>query len=210
MSIAQNPLTGQMRKSMGNFNTYVHRGQNVVSSKAFNRKDSNTDAQKVQRAGFKLIVEAYQTLGGFAEMGFPVRAERLSPYNVFMALNLPGAIDDSGETPVIDYSRLQIAKGSLPGVQVGAATLEAAGLRLSLNTNIGFPRASDTDIIRIVAGTSRGTLHTASINRGTVSTLETTLTMTDVSADDIVFVYVFVNTDDGKKSSNSMFVEIND
>ena len=195
---------------MGNFNTYVHRGQNVVSSKAFNRKDSNTDAQKAQRAGFKLIVDAYQILGGFAEMGFPVRAERMSPYNLFMTLNLPGAIDNSGETPVIDFSLLQIAKGSLAGVQVDAATIDATGLKLNLTTKAGYPKTEATDVIRIVAGTKTGALYTSTVNRGTDSTLETMVTMTGVSADDILFVYVFVNTADGKKSSNSMFVEIND
>ena len=88
---------GKMAKSFANVNTYVHKGQNVISSKAFNRKDANTEAQQAHRSGFKLISELNQSIGGFIENGFPVRPEKQSPYNYFMALNLPNAIDNSGE-----------------------------------------------------------------------------------------------------------------
>jgi len=39
MSLAQNPLTGQMRQSMANFVTTVYRGQNVIRAKVFMPKD---------------------------------------------------------------------------------------------------------------------------------------------------------------------------
>ena len=42
MSIAQNPLMGPMRKSMGNFTTSSYNGRNVVKSKAFMKKDARS------------------------------------------------------------------------------------------------------------------------------------------------------------------------
>ena len=64
MSLAQNPLTGQMRQSMANFVTTVYRGQNVIRAKVFMPKNVNSIAQQKQRASFKLIVVACEPLCG--------------------------------------------------------------------------------------------------------------------------------------------------
>lgn len=209
MSIAQNPLTGQMRKSMANFNTYVNRGQNVVSSKAFNRKDKNSDLQKAQRASFKLASDTWGSLGGFAESGFPVRPERLSPYNYFMTLNLPNAINNSGDVPVINYELMQIAKGTLPVVNVSLATLSETGIALSCESNIDYPKAAADDVVTVLAKTKAGALYVARQARGSEVFGLINVSMPNVSKADIEFVYVFVTSLDGKKASNSLFVEVN-
>lgn len=210
MSLSQNPVMGQMAKSFANVNTYVHRGQNVVSSKAFNRKDANTEAQKAQRASFKLIADVYNSLGGYGELGFPNRPEKLSAYNYFMQLNLPAAIDYSGDVPVVDYSLLQVAKGTLPQVLVRSATIAATGLTLDVDSNIDFPKALATDMVQVIAKTKAGAVYAVSKARGTNEALTITLAMPDLAKGDMEFVYVFVVSPDGKKASNSTLVVIND
>lgn len=199
-------MTGQMRKSMANFNTFVHKGQNVVSSKAFNRKDSNTDAQQLHRASFKLIADAFQSLGGYGESGFPVRPERMSPFNQFMALNLPTAIDASSGVPVVDYSKMVIAKGTLPPVNDAKATFGATGITISCLTNIDFPRAGADDVLIVLGKMKSGALYTARQTRGSDTRTSVLLPLPNVTADDMEYVYVFLTTADGKKSSNSMYV----
>ena len=201
---------GQMAKSFANVNTYVHRGQNVVSSKAFNRKDANTDAQKAQRASFKLIADEFNSLGGYAELGFPNRPEKQSAYNYFMQLNLPAAIDSSGDVPVVDYNLLKIAKGTLPQVQVDSAVPGASGLTFSMTSNIDFPKAFATDIVQVVVKTKVGAVYAVSKERGNEQVLSVTLAMPNVTKADVEFVYVFVVSADGKKASNSALVTIND
>jgi len=208
VSIAQNPMTGQMRKSMANFNSFVHRGQNVVSSKPLNRRDPNTEAQQLQRASFKLIVDAFQMLGGFGDTGFPVRPETQSPYNVFMQLNLPGAIDSSGEVPVIDYSKLQVAKGGLAGVELTSTSLNAGGITLHLNTNIDYPKATAEDVIIVLVKKLNGGLKAVRQARGTTDTCSVLVSMPGITAAEIEFAYVFVTSADGKKASNSVYVAI--
>jgi len=208
MSIAQNPMTGQMKKSMANFNTYVHRGQNVVSSKAFNRKDANTEAQQLQRTSFKLIADVYQSLGGFAESGFPVRLEKQSPYNVFVQQNLPNALDFSGEVPVVDYSKLQIAKGTLACVEVTSATLNAESITLNCLSNIDYLKASADDMLTVLVKKKNGGLKVVRQVRGVEENCIILVGMPGISVDNIEFAYVFVISADGKKASNSVFVEI--
>ena len=208
MSIVQSPIMGQMRKSFANVNTYVYRGQNVISAKTFNRKDSNTEAQQAHRASFKLIADAYQMLGGFAENGFPVRPETQSAYNVFMQVNLPGAIDASGEVPVVDYSKLQMAKGSLAGVEITSATLDAAGITINCLTNIEFPKASAEDILTVLVKKKNGGLKVVKQVRGSEENCTVLVEMPGISITDIEFAYIFATTSDGKKASNSVWVNV--
>jgi len=209
MSIVQNPIMGQIRKSFANVNTYVHKGQNVVSSKAFIRKNMNTDSQKAQRASFKLISDAYQSIGGFINSGFPVRPEKQSPYNYFMSLNLPNAIDSSGEVPVIDYSLLQISKGSLPGVNVLSATVTADGISLDCESCFGYGmNAAADDQITVLCRTGNGALYFVKQPRGTEPECQLVLVVPSVIKENIEFVYAFVTSADGKKASNSVFVPL--
>ena len=206
MSLAQNPVMGKMAKSFANVNTYVHKGQNVISAKAFNRKDKNTEAQQNQRTSFKLMSDAWASLGGFGESGFPVRPEKLSAFNVFMSLNLPSAIDNTSDVPVIDYSKMQIAKGSLPGVEDVKVEFTAAGITLTGDTRIEMPKAMATDVLTVIAKKANGAIKAARAPRGESDTFSVQLALPGVNAADIEFVYVFVNSANGSKASNSVYV----
>lgn len=208
MAIVQNPVMGKMAKSFANVNTYVHKGQNVISAKAFNRKDKNSEAQQVQRICFKLISDAWASLGGFGEYGFPARQEKLSAFNVFMSLNLPNAIDSSGEVPVIDYSLLKIAKGTLPGVDDVKAVINAAGITLTGDTLFDFPKAQATDVVTVLVKKVNGALKAVRQPRGDGDTFTAQLAIPGIAAADVEFVYVFVNSADGTKVSNSVYVPL--
>ena len=200
---------GKMAKSFANVNTYVHRGQNVVSAKAFNRKDKNTEAQQAHRGGFKLLSDLNLSIGGFIETGFPVRPERQTAYNYFMSLNLPGAIDNSGEVPVIDYSLLQISKGNLPCINVNTATLSNEGITLQCKSCLGYTKSSVADdVITVLCKLKTGALYFVRQPRGTEELCTVILPVEGLVRDDIEFVYAFVLSADGKKASNSVHVPI--
>jgi hypothetical protein len=208
MAIVQNPVMGKMAKSFANVNTYVHKGQNVISAKAFNRKDKNTEAQQNQRTSFKLISDAWASLGGFGESGFPSRPEKLSAFNVFMSLNLPNAIDSTGDVSVIDYSLLQVSKGSLPGVDDVKVEINAAGITFTGDTLLDYPKAQTTDVITVLLKKANGALKAVKQPRGEGETFSAQIALPGITAADVEFVYVFVNSADGTKASNSVYVPI--
>jgi hypothetical protein len=208
MAIVQNPVMGKMAKSFANVNTYVHKGQNVISAKAFNRKDKNTEAQQNQRTSFKLISDAWASLGGFGESGFPSRPEKLSAFNVFMSLNLPNAIDSTGDVSVIDYSLLQVSKGSLPGVDDVKVEINAAGITFTGDTLLDYPKAQTTDVITVLLKKANGALKAVKQPRGEGETFTAQIALPGITAADVEFVYVFVNSADGTKASNSVYVPI--
>ena len=205
MSLAQNPVMGKMAKSFANVNTYVHKGQNVISAKAFNRKDKNTEAQQNQRASFKLMSDAWASLGGYGEMGFPGRPEKLSAFNVFMSLNLPDAIDSSGDVPVVDYSVLQITKGSLPGVNDVKASITAQGITFEGETLAEYQKALATDVITVLVKKVNAAVKAVRQPRGTDENFTILFALPVITAADIEFVYVFTNSADGKKLSKSVY-----
>lgn len=208
MSISQNPLTGQMKKSMGNFSTYTLNGQNIVRSKAFNKKDANSDAQKAHRTGFKLLVSEYQSLGLILEKGLLNRPEGVSVYNQFFALNLPRAIDISGDELKINYAELSIASGPLARVRDTVAEVTAEGLKVTFNAGLKNPNAFSTDVLYALVKTHSGDLVMETQLRGSEETGAILLDYPGLQKDEIAYCYLFLNSADGLKSSGTVYVAV--
>ncbi len=201
-------MTGQMTGSMANFVTSTRNGQNEIRSKAFNPKDPNTPAQQLQRACFKLITDEHQSFGGATDEGFPEADSGQSSYNLFVAANLPAAIDKSGAEPVIDYSKLLVANGSLPKVVIQDATIVAGGISISYQTNVKVPKVNASDEVVVVAKTQIGELLLEKQLRGDLKTGTILLDYPGIKAADVMCCYLFVRNADGSKTSRSTFVEL--
>jgi len=208
MSLSQNPLTGHMHKSMANFVTTVYRGQNVIRAKVFMPRNVNSTAQQLQRASFKLVVDLYESLGGVADESFPKRLVTYSPFNAFMKANLPGAINKTGITPAIDYSKVIVSAGTLPGVIANSAVAGATGITVSYVTNIKLPKVSASDQVIAFALTKTGEMIIARQVRGSDPLSTILLPYPDINVVDVECCYLFVLSDVGNNASNSTFVEI--
>jgi len=208
MSIAQNPLTGPMRKSMGNFVTSSYNGINTVRSKVFRRKDNKTKAQMDHRIGFKLVADAFQSLGVIAEWGFAERQSNLSAYNLFISANYPSAIDKSGEVPVVSYPQLQVSKGSIPKIKTTGFTMDAEGITISYETGIGLPKVSETDEIIAFAKLKKGSLLITRQPRGSEETGLIFIPFKYEKDEVVECCYLFARSEDGKKVSNSVNIGI--
>ncbi len=201
-------MTGQMTGSMANFVTSSRNGQNEIRSKAFNPRNANTPAQQLQRACFKLVADEYQSFGGVTDEGFVERESGKSGYNLFMAANLPAAIDKSGTEPVIDYSKLVIANGSLPQVVVQGATIVAGGISIGYQTNVRVLKVNASDEVVVVAKTQIGELLLEKQVRGEAKTGTILIDYPGIKATDVKCCYLFVRNADGSKASKSTYIEL--
>ena len=208
MSISQNPMTGEMRQSMANFVTTVCHGQNIIRAKVFKPRNVNSAAQQLQRASFKLIVDAYDSFGGITDAGFPGRPKIYSPYNAFMKANLDSAINKTGGIPVIDYSKMIVAEGSLPQVEIASATVGATGITISYATDTTIAKVSASDQVIAFAKTAKGQLGVVRKARGGEATGTVHIPFKNLSASDIVCCFVFILNVDGTKASKSEFVQV--
>lgn len=202
-------MTGQMSGTVGNFVTSSLGSQNIVRAKAFNRKDAKTEAQIKQREGFKKMCELYPTLGSIPEEGFVERSANTSVYNAFMGANMPEALDKSGESTVIDYSKLTVANGSLSKVIVTAVTLDETGITVNYAPSLKNMRNLPTDEIVALVLLASGELWIERQSRGTELTATVLIPVTGISAADVLGMYVFAKRADGTKSGKSVFVPLN-
>ena len=208
MALSQNPMTGKMSGTVGNFVTSSLGSQNIVRAKAFMTRDAKTEAQLKQRDGFKMIADLYNTLGGISAEGFTQRTQNTSAYAAFMAENLSVAIDKSGVTAVLDYTKVQVSSGSLQLTSVKEASLTTAGIVLKyLPKNKMLNNfASDEIVALLLLKSGEVWLERQPRGEGLEATL--TIEVTDITLADIQAVYVFALRADGSKSSKSVYVPI--
>ena len=208
MSISQNPLTGGMKNSMANFITTRCGDKNVIRAKAFSPRDANSSSQRIQRASMKLIVVEHQSLGGITDIGFPAKKSGTSAYNLFVRANVPGALDKTGELPVIDYSKLVVAEGSLPPIEVVSAIVSASGIRVSYETDTEIPNVKGTDEVVAFVKTTTGKVIISRQPRGVTATGTILISHSGLNAENVVGCYLFVLSMDGKKASKSVYTVI--
>jgi len=208
MSVAQNPLTGPMRKSMGNFTMYSYHGMNIVRSKAFKIKDPKTEKQLNMRSRMSQIAEMYRAFSPIITLGFPEREERLVAQNIFVSANFTTAFVMVDNVPVISYPLLQLAKGSLPTVTIPEALIDADGITLKYDAHALLPEVTATDEIIACAGLISGALlmDRQFIGHKPIGTIH--LNDPTLQDDQVACCYVFVRSGDGEKASDSVYVEV--
>ena len=201
-------MTGKMSGAMGNFVTSSLGSQNIVRAKAFGYRDANSEAQQMQRGGFKMVGELFPMLGSIPEEGFAQRASESSVYSAFMAANLSGTIDKSGDVAVIDYTKLKVASGTLTMPVVKMATLDATGVSIDYLPMLKNRVNLATDEMVVLALLKTGELWIERQPRGEGVTATIVIPIENVTADDLLGVYLFAKRADGSKVSNSVYVTI--
>lgn len=208
MALSQNPLTGQMTGSIGNFVTSTLNGKNVIRSKAFSRRDANSEAQQKQRGGFKMIGELFTMLGSITQEGFAQRATESSVYAAFMAANLSGAIDKSGGEAVIDYSKLKVADGTLSMPVVKSASITSAGISISYQSALKNQLNLPTDEMVALALLTNGELWIERQPRGEAGQSSILIPVEEMVSNDVLGVYLFCKRADGSKVSKSVYLQL--
>jgi hypothetical protein len=210
MAKAQNPLTGQMSGAVANFVTSTLNGENLIRSKAFNRKDANTPAQQLQRASFKLISDEHKAWGGITAESFPEGGTGQSGYNQFVAINLKEAIDKSNDSLVIDYSKLYLAKGTLLKPLVIKAEIVADGISITYKSQLRVSGVNADDQIIAAAKTQDDELLFEKQVRGDGASGVIVLDYPGILAADVKCCYLYVLNADGRKASASVFVPLSE
>ena len=208
MAKSQNPLTGKMSGAMGNFVTSSLGSHNIVRAKAFNPRDAKTEAQQKQRGGFKMMGELFPLFGGILIEGFSERSANSQVYSAFMAANLPNAVDKSGESAAIDFSKVKVSDGSLPIPVIQSAILTENGITISINTQLKNQLNSSTDELVALVLLKSGELWIERQLRGENLTQSILIPVEGIVAEEIQGTYLFAKRANSNKVSKSVFVGI--
>ena len=208
MSIAQSPLLGPMKGSMGNFTVYMMNDKVIVRSKAFEIKDAKTEKQLNVRARMALLAKMYQAFENVIRLGFIENCDKKSPQNMFVKSNFKTAFDMTDKVPVISYPLLLLSKGSMPEVKVIDAVANADGIIVRYDADLYPDILIATDEIIACARLITGEIIIARQIRGydAIGTILLKYPAPDVAV--VESCYVITRSGDGKKASNSVFVEM--
>jgi hypothetical protein len=208
MSTSQNPLTGGMRKSMGNFTTYRSGRKNIIRSKPFEPKDPKTEKQLLQRLKFKMLIDVYNSFDGITDTGFVENRKQLTGYNLFISTNYRLVYEKNSMNPVIDYQRLLISKGSIPRIRVLESNLTKEGVIVRFETGLELPKTSATDEMTALIKLKNGEVYVATQVRGVDETGTIVIEYSNLNPEEVECCYLFARSINGKLSSNSTYIEL--
>lgn len=115
----------------GNWN-----GIDYMRSKESGRSDAKSTAQQNQRAKFLTVVQFLSPLKSFLPIGFKKHAANMSPYNAATSYHLGNALKGTFPDFEIDYSKVMVSQGKLPGaLNPGAVSKSANQIVFSWDNN---------------------------------------------------------------------------
>jgi len=109
---------------------------------------------------------------------------------------------------VISYPQLLLAKGSLPAVTILNALTGTDGITLRYDAGVLFPEVMASDEIIACAGLTTGELLIARQFMGNEPIGTLLLKHPVLQTKEVACCYVFVRSGDGKKASDSVYVEV--
>ncbi len=183
------------------------RGEKIVKMKITKNK-SKTPAQVDQRTAFVRLVELAGMLGEAAALGFPKRPRKQDPEQALMHAS-PGVVtvDESGEV-MVDYARIVCAKGPLLEPKVTLTAGEDNTLTFTHPAQErGWRRESTDRLYAVLLEKELKEVQVVELNTRSEAD-PVTVTLEEGWKRENLCVYVFYRAAQGKKVSNSQYVEV--
>lgn len=120
-------ILGGFSGKVGTVIGYVRNGVAFMRGMATGHTDANTSAQQIQRAKFSLVVRFLRPLTALLRIGFKEAGSRLTGYNSAMAYTMENAVTGISPDFAIDYAKVLVCRGNLPGALNPAVTSAVAG-----------------------------------------------------------------------------------
>ena len=125
----------------GNWN-----GIDYMRSTAASYSDAKSSPQLNQRAKFYAIIQFLKPLKGFLRIGFKKRAVNMTAFNAATSYNMANALKGTLPTYEIDYSKVLVSQGKLPGaLNPTAVSSSVAEIRFTWDNNSGKINAMAND-----------------------------------------------------------------
>ena len=114
-TVLGNSIFGLVSGRVGNFVYSIKNGKQYVQAIPEHTSKPKTQGQLEQTAKFKTIINFLKPLTPFLRVGFYKKKSILSPSNAAMSYNYKNALAGSYPDYYIDYSKVLVSQGPLPG-----------------------------------------------------------------------------------------------
>lgn len=125
-------------------------GKDYMRGKQKSHQDAKSMAQLDQRAKFKTVIQFLKPLKAFLNVGFKNHPAGMSVYNAALSYNIQNALAGVYPDYQIDYSKVKVCSGSLPGALRPAVTAGTNGEILfswENNSNVLHAMANDQVVL---------------------------------------------------------------
>ena len=127
------------------------KGISYMRGRAVSFKNPQTLHQIQQRTKLALALSVLQPITAFIRVGFKRYARRQSEFNAAMSYTVKHAIVGAYPDYEIDYTKLLVARGPLPGASNPVAQAVTGKIKLTWDDNSGIGEARPTDKVMVVA-----------------------------------------------------------
>jgi len=126
-------------------------GIDYMRSIAASITNPKTAAQLEQRAKFSLVIKFLRPLTVFLRLGFKSAANKMSGFNAAVAYNIKNAITGAYPNYLMDYTKVVLSRGLLPGLLNPEATSPEQGtIQFTWENNSYEAEANDDDQVFLV------------------------------------------------------------
>lgn len=151
-TVIGNSIFGQVSGKVGNFIYSSWKGKQYVKAIPEHSSNPKTQGQLEHSAKFKAIVKFLQPLTLFLRVGFYKKASPISEFNAAMSYVYKNALAGKYPDYCIDYSKVLVSRGPLPGALNPEAKITPEGeIEFTWENNSIDPGAMADDNVLLVA-----------------------------------------------------------
>jgi hypothetical protein len=144
-------ITGGFSGKVGTVTGANWNGIDYMRSNKSGRKDAKSRAQLDQRARFLTVMQFLSPFKKFLRIGFKSGAVNRSAYNAATSYHLEHALTGSFPGCRIDYSRVRVSQGKLPGaLNPAAVSVQTATIGFTWDNNSSAIDAMADDRVVVV------------------------------------------------------------
>ena len=166
----------------------------------------NSEKQQNQRTKFSLVMSFLKPINPFLRVGYKLFTAKQTAYNAAMSQVLTNAVVGELPNSTINFSLVQVSKGTLSPATGAAATYDSGEISITWVDNSGATMANITDKAIVVVYNDTKTDAVYELAGVTRPTALQTIALPAEWIGDSVQVYLGFITEDGKNVANSVYV----
>ena len=166
----------------------------------------NSEKQVNQRTKFSLVMSFLKPLTPFLRVGYKLFTAKQTAFNAAMSQVLTNAVVGEAPNSVIDFTSVQVSRGTLTPAQGAAASYDSGEISITWIDNSGATMANATDRALVVVYNDTKTDAVYEVAGVTRPTALQAIPLPAEWIGDSVSVYLGFITEDGKNVANSVYV----
>lgn len=208
MATLRQGILGGFSGKVGTVVGFTRKGISYIRGLATSFTNPNTPAQQEQRAKFALVIKFLRPLVALLRIGFKQAGSVMSGFNAAMAYTLSNAVKGSYPNHEIDFPKVRICQGNLPGaLNADAVSSEAGKIVFSWDNNAQDFGAAATDKVVLMAHSALLNKSVSIIGAGTRLSGTQELIVPDSFSGSQVQTYIGFCNEDQTEFSNGEFLK---